>query len=141
MKAAPLKKTLSFTLLLTLWLAGSEGFPASASPKAQQEVRAKGYIFETSHDEIVAKAKKEGKVRVLTGLDPEAFKPMAEAFKKKYPFLDVYVEELTGQEAAQRFLLELKTGVATGWDVINFFGDFFPEFLPHSKKFDILGMA
>ena len=34
--------------------------PASASLlKAKADAEAKGYIFETSHDEIVAKAKKE----------------------------------------------------------------------------------
>jgi hypothetical protein len=30
--------------------------------QAQQEAKAKGYIFETSHDDVVAKAKAEGKV-------------------------------------------------------------------------------
>jgi len=77
--------------------------------KAKQEAESKGYVFVTSRDEIVAKAKNEGRLRALSGLSTSAMKPMVEAFKKKYPFLDVYVEEIEGTEAYQRFLLELKS--------------------------------
>jgi len=34
--------------------------------KAKTEAETKGYIFETSHDVIVAKAKKEGKLVVFS---------------------------------------------------------------------------
>jgi hypothetical protein len=74
--------------------------------KAKQEAEAKGFIFETSRDEIVAKAKKEGKLRVLSSLDPSSFKPMTDSFKRKYPFIDIQIHELTGTEAIQRHLLE-----------------------------------
>ena len=52
----------------------SEIFAASASPsatlgKAKQQAEAKGFVFEPSHDEIVAKAKREGKLRALIGWD------------------------------------------------------------------------
>jgi ABC-type Fe3+ transport system substrate-binding protein len=127
-----------------LWLDRHDAAAASINAnllKAKKEAETKGYVFAASHDEIVSKAKKESKLRVLTGFGPETFKPMVDAFKKRYPFIDVQVEELAGQEAAQRFLLELKTGVAMKWDVINFFGDFYSEFLPFAKRIDILGMA
>ena len=88
---------------------------AAAEPsmlEAKKKAEAKGYIFETGHDEIVAKAKKEGRVKALTGLDPETFPHMIESFKKKYPFINVEMVEITGPDAAQRFLMELKAGTA-----------------------------
>jgi hypothetical protein len=127
-----------------LWLDRQDSEAASINAnllKAKKEAETKGYVFAASHDEIVSKAKTESKLRVLTGFGPETFKPMMDAFKKRYPFIDVEVEELAGQEAAQRFLLELKSGVAMNWDVVNFFGDFYSEFLPFAKRIDILGMA
>jgi hypothetical protein len=45
-------------------MAASFAFAASPNPavvKAKQDAEAKGYIFSTARDEIVAMAKKEGK--------------------------------------------------------------------------------
>lgn len=137
-------RTIAPLIALVSWLVSPGGLAAQSSPallKAKQEAEARGYTFETSRDEIVAKAKKEKKLKVLSGFGPESFKPLAEAFRQKFPFIDITVEELAGQEAAQRFLLEMKSGVAVDWDVINFFGDFFADYLPFGKKMDILGMA
>lgn len=130
--------------IIVCWLAGSDLFAASPSPallKARQEAETKGFIFETSRDEIVAKAKKEGRMRALSSLETETIKVMAAAFKAEYPFLDVHVEETTGTEAIQRFILEMKTGRAKGWDGTHVSTDFYNEFPPYLKKFDILGMA
>jgi len=102
-------KSLSLTtivLIATILLGGSRDLaaPASASlAKAKQEAEAKGYTFLTSHDEILAKAKAEGKLRATTSLSPPTFKAMVSAFKKKYAFLEVAVEEVDGTDAAQRF--------------------------------------
>jgi spermidine/putrescine-binding protein len=115
--------------------------PASALLKAKQEAEAKGYIFETSRDEIVAKAKKEGRMRALSSLEPETMKAVRDAFKAEYPFLDVYVEELTGTDSNQRFMLEMKAGMAKGWDVAHISTDYYQEYPPHLKRFDVLGMA
>jgi ABC-type Fe3+ transport system substrate-binding protein len=119
-------------------------FAASVSPallKAKQEAEAKGYLFETSHEEIVGKAKKEAKLRVLSTMESAVIKAMREAFRKKYPFIDVHVQELGSVEENQRFLLELKAGTAKGWDVNRAYTDFYDQYFPHQKKFDILGMA
>jgi hypothetical protein len=116
----------------------------AASPdagKAKQAAEAKGFIFETSHDAIVSKAKAEGKLRVLSSYAPEAYRAMIEVMKKRYPFLDIQVEELAGPEAQQRFLLELKAGTVKDWDVVAATPAIYNEFIPESKKFDILGMA
>ena len=121
-----------------------DAFAASPAPdllKAKGEAEAKGFIFETSHDEIVAKAKKEGRLRTLSSLDPDTHKAMTESFKKKYPFIDVQMQEITGTEASQRFLLELKAGAAKDRDIAHASEDFYNEWPAHAKKFDILGMA
>src|SRR5262245_61525018 len=115
--------------------------PSASLQKAKQEAEAKGYIFITSHQEIVERAKKEGKLRVFSSQEPPAIKAMAAAFKQKYPFIDVRAEELIGLENYQRMLLEMKAGMAKTWDVNYLAFDFYGEFLPHQKKFDLLGMA
>lgn len=118
---------------------------AAAAPgvlqKAKQESEAKGFIFETSRDEIVAKARKEGKLRVLTSLESESLKPVAEAFRKKYPFIDLRAEEIAGTDTYQRMLLEMKSGTASGWDVNYLTTDYYDDYFPYQKKFDVLGMA
>ena len=107
--------------------------------QAKQATEAKGYIFESSHDEIVARAKKEGRVRVLT--TQRNLKPLAEAFKKKYPFIDLRIEEVQGTDTHQRMVLEMKSGTAKGWDTNYVAADLYDDYIPHQKKFDILGMA
>jgi iron(III) transport system substrate-binding protein len=136
-------KALFLLLLAGLW-APTDAFAAAAAPallKAKKDAEAKGFLFETSRDEIVAKAKKEGKLRVLSSLDPGSFKPMIDSFKKKYPFIDAQIHEITGTEAIQRFLLELKAGTVKEWDVAHASEDFYNEFADQAMKFDILGMA
>jgi len=109
--------------------------------KAKQEAESSGYIFVTSRDEILAKAKKEGRLRSVSGLSGPALKPMVEAFKKKYPFIDAQVVEIEGTEAYQRFLLELKAGASQRWDSTYIPYDNYKAFLPYQMKFDILGMV
>ncbi len=129
---------------LACWLA----FPtvqaaaaASAATKAKQEAEIKGYAFELSHDDIVSKAKREGRLRVMSSLEGEMLKPVAAAFRKKYPFIDLRAEEISGTDTYQRIILEMKAGTARGWDINFIAGDFYDEYLPHQKRFDILGMA
>ena len=132
----------SFIVLVGLLFLAASGFAASPDPallKAKKEAEAKGYIFFTSRDEIVARAKQEGKLRILSGLDSR--KQMREAFVKKYPFLDVQTEEITGTDAGQRFILELKAGQVKGWDVVHVSSENYLEYPEYTKKFDILGMA
>ena len=109
--------------------------------KAKSEAEAKGYIFYTSHDQIVSAAKKEAKVKVMTGLDPASIKAAISAFKKRYPFIDVVAEEAQGIAEHQRIILELKAGMNKEWDVISMANDLYNEYLPYQKKFDILAMA
>ncbi len=138
-------KTVPALLFLSAWLATGEALAASTTPaavqKAKQAAEAKGYAFITSHDEILATAKKEGKLRVHSSLDPGTFKPLMDSFKKKYPFVEIEIQEMTGTDTAQRFLLELKAGTVRDVDALNLPEDFYTEYAPHAKKLDILGMA
>jgi hypothetical protein len=130
--------------LLLSWIEGLSALAAAPSEslaKAKQEAEAKGYVFHTSHDEIVARAKKEGKLRVFSSQEPPAIKAIASAFKQKYPFIDLQAGELIGMENYQRMLQEMKAGMAKSWDVNYLAFDFYGDFLPYQKKFDILGMA
>jgi len=129
---------------LGLWITGSNLFAASADTavlKSKQDAEAQGYVFPATHEEIVSAAKKEGKLRVLTSLQPKTAKVMIAAFKRHYPFIEVSAEEIVGPDSHHRFLLEAKAGTATGWDVFNMAPEFYPEYIPHIKKFDLLGMA
>ena len=127
-------------------LVASVSLAATPTPStlltAQQEAKAKGYIFETSHDDIVAKAKAEGKVRILTSQDGSVLPYLVKLMKKNYPFVDVAAEEISGGDAGIRFWLEVQAGAAKDWDVANINAEnYTSEYLSHGKRFDILGMA
>jgi ABC-type Fe3+ transport system substrate-binding protein len=130
-------------LLLGAWVcATTEAAQNSAMLlKAKTEAETKGYIFETSHDAIVAKAKKEGKLVVFSSQDADTIRAAADAFRKKYPFIDVKATEIAGTDTYRRMIQELSLGKTTGWDVNYVAFDYYAEYLPHQKKFDMLGMA
>jgi iron(III) transport system substrate-binding protein len=115
--------------------------PSDAVLKAKREAESNGYIFVASRDEILAKAKKEGRLRAVSGISGSALQPTVDAFKKKYPFIDAQAVEIEGAVAYQRFLLELKAGTSNKWDSTYLPYDNYNAFLPYQMKFDILGMA
>lgn len=131
------------SLLIMLCVAASSALAATASPgalKNKKEAESKGYIFHASHEDIVNLAKQEGRLTGVISLDPETFAPLSKAFKSKYPFIDLKLEEVTGTEATQRYLLEVQSGTARS-DISYISEDFYKGFIPHGKKFDVLGMA
>jgi ABC-type Fe3+ transport system substrate-binding protein len=131
-------------LLQGLWIAPGAlaQSPSPALLKAKQEAQARSYIFETNRDEILANAKKEGRLRVLSGFESAVRSRMVSSFKRKYPFSDVEIDETGGgPEAAQRHILELQAGRGKKHDIVNASTDFYPQYFPFAKKFDILGMA
>ena len=125
------------------WNDGEKAVAASSADlaKAKQEAESKGYIFLTRKAEIVAKAKEEGQLEVLTFLENEARRLMIDGFRRKYPFLQVASEEIRGTEEYRRFILELKAGGAKRWDTVHISNQVYYEYPPYLKKFDILGMA
>ena len=125
-------------------IVGSSALGASASPalvKAKQEAEAKGYIFVPSHDEIVSRAKQEGKLRAVVSLTEDPLKHMLAAFSNKYPFIETRAESVPTGEVYLRLLQELKAGLTKGVDVNDPISDYYNDYLPYQKKFDILGMA
>jgi iron(III) transport system substrate-binding protein len=126
------------------WLFNSPADAASVSSAildAKKAAEGKGFVFLTSRDEIVAKAKQEGKLRAISSLDAATFKPMMESFSKKYPFIEIHMAEIGGPEALQRFLLELKAGTVKDFDTSEASSEFYVENAAHAMKLDILGMA
>ncbi|MBI2987836.1 MAG: extracellular solute-binding protein [Deltaproteobacteria bacterium] len=137
------KIVVSFALfLLLLMLVTTHAVAASADLlKAKKGAEAQGYIFFATHDEIAERAKKEGKIRVMTGLESGTFKQLINGFKQKYPFItDIYVEEIT-VDAFQRVMLEIKAGQAKGWDIAYIPPEYGKEYIPYLMKSDLLGMA
>ncbi len=137
-------KLLTLSVALGYCLFGSGVLAASISPalqKAKQEAEAKGYIFLTSHDEIVNMAKKEGKMNAVHSFEPTTIRAWQEGFKAEYPFLDVSIVYATGSEENQRTLMELSAGRDTGVDSQKISNETINDYLPFIKKFDILGMA
>jgi ABC-type Fe3+ transport system substrate-binding protein len=132
---------LSASVLIILRFTMPVGAQSLALRQAKSAAEAKGYLFETNHDEIVAKAKKEGKLRFLSSWDSKVMDQMGKALKKKYPFIDITVGEHGSVESAQRFMLELKAGRGKEWDVTRLYTEFYDQYTPFLKKFDIRAMA
>jgi len=130
--------------IVVILLGGSRDVAAPASStvlKAKLEAEARGHIFLSSKDEIVANARKEGNLHVLGSLDKTTLNALTDAFKKKYPFVNARAQEINGTEVYLRMVQEMKAGLAKNWDINYLAFDFYNEYLPHQKKFDILGMA
>ena len=129
---------------LSFVLFGHSLFAAAPSPalqKAKNDAGAKSYTFITNRDEIVANAKKEGKLRVLANIEPPTIKATTPAFMKKYPFIDLYVEETQGTEQMQRRFLAIQSGMAKEWDIIPVSTELYSQHLPYLWKVDVFGMA
>jgi hypothetical protein len=109
--------------------------------RAKRDAEAKGYIFVATHDEIVSRAKQEGKLRVVVSMSEGILKRLSDGFRKKFPFIETSAAEIKGTEVYARVLQEIKAGLNKGQDVNDLTYDYYNEFLPHQKKLDIVGMA
>src|SRR5215471_6205421 len=115
---------------------------SSSVLSAQKEAESKGRTFFTSHDDIVSKARKEGKLWVSSRLGTSVSEPLVNGFKQKYPFItEIRVQEIAGTAAFERFELELQSGQAKGWDITHVPIDSISSYVPYLKKYDIFGMA
>src|SRR5262245_30121484 len=123
-------KFLGLALFIAIWI-GNEALAADT----------KAYTFIASHDEIVVKAKKEGKLRVVSTMDPSNIKASTAAFKTRYPFIDINVVESQGIEAAQRLLLTINAGSAREWHIILESTDLRDEYPHYLWKIDLVEMA
>jgi iron(III) transport system substrate-binding protein len=117
------------------------GQATSALSNARQQAEAKGYVFFSRHEEVLAKAKQEAKLNLLINMEVATLKAAADGFMRKYPFIQVHAKEIDGTEMAQRNLLEIKSGQAKEWDVIYATRDLYSEYLPYLWHVDLFGMA
>jgi ABC-type Fe3+ transport system substrate-binding protein len=132
------------SLTLAQWLVLSPLEAASAGPgsaKAKKDAQAKGFLFEGNYDEIVAGAKKEGALRALLGFDTPAVKALRDGFRKKYPFINPQFEEHGNPEQSLRYLLELKAGRTSDWDIANVLNEAQHEYVSYLEKIDLRAMA
>ena len=119
-------RPLLYFVLSSWWLVTGAASSSPALLKAKQEAEARGYLFETSRDDIVAKAKNEGKLRVLASSAPETVAPLVKAFRDKYPFIDAHAQEITREDSQTR-ATQLKARVELGEDVVLVPPDLFRE--------------
>ena len=82
--------------------------------KTKKDAEARGYVFIANRDEIVAKAKKERSLRLISSMERETAKAAMASLTKKYPFINFYIGERSGNESAQRLPLEIKSGRPNG---------------------------
>src|SRR5262245_15582085 len=132
---------LSFAVSFVMPAEGSAGEVSPGLLKAKKDSEGKGFLFAASHDEIVSKAKQEGKLRVLVSIDAGILKRLSEGFTKKYPFIQVQADEIRGIDAYTRQLQELQAGLGKGIDVNEVDYDYYNDYLPYLKKIDMYGMA
>src|SRR5215813_3119141 len=61
-----------------------------------------GASVDAARAKILAGAKTEGKLRVLSSLDPSSFNALRKAFLNQYPFIqDMQVQEMKGTDSPQ----------------------------------------
>ena len=73
------------SFILLLLLASTNSIAASPTlEQSKKEAEAKGHILFTTHDEIVAMAKKEGKLRVMTALNTPNYKRWSMHLSKSF---------------------------------------------------------
>ena len=115
--------------------------PNPALVKAKQDAEARGFLFVSDRAEILLRAQKEGRLSVITSMEPETAKASAAAFKKRYPFIDLNIQPRTGSESAQQLVLQIKSGGAKEWDVVSTTSDLINDYIPHLWKVDLQAMA
>jgi hypothetical protein len=129
-------------LLLLACYANAFAAEVTTDPaKTKKDAEAKGYVSLANRDAIVAKAKKEGALRLISSMERETAKAATAGFMKKYPFINFTIGERMGTESAQRLLLEIKSGRPTEWDLVQLTPEFGNEYNPYLVKFDIVRMS
>jgi ABC-type Fe3+ transport system substrate-binding protein len=135
---------LAILLALSHWSVASDALAASSAAgltQAQKEAESRGFRFDGNRDEIISKAQKEGGLRGLLGFDKPTITALREGFRKKYPFINPHFDEHGNPAESQRYLLELKAGRVSDWDIANVLGEAQHEFKPYAEPIDLRGMA
>ena len=117
--------------------------PAAAQvAKRKDEAAKKGMIY-LNKEEILAGARKEGKVVVAPGNDEQATRALIQVFRKKFPFIqDVDYRNIQGPAGEQKQLLEMKAGT-TVVDAFSPHQAYYSEYRKFNpfKMYDLKAMA
>jgi iron(III) transport system substrate-binding protein len=130
-------------LILAQWTS-APAHGAAADPallKAKKAAESSGFLFVAQRDEIIAGAKQEGQLRALLGLEVVTQKALQEGFRRQYPFIRTHFEEITGTDASQRFMLELKSERPLQWDIAHMSAEHHSDYLPYLLKVELHSMA
>jgi ABC-type Fe3+ transport system substrate-binding protein len=115
--------------------------PANLPPEIRQaaeQAQQRGMLFLTSHDEVVQKAK-EGPA--LNGfVSSDVAEKIAQAFTAKTG-IPAKLEDFSGTDAYQRFLLEADSGALQDIDIQQAPPEEYEQFRALMAPYDILGMA
>jgi iron(III) transport system substrate-binding protein len=90
------------------------------------------------HDALVTAAEKEGSVKVLTSMTEDAIPGITEAWKKKYPNIELEINEQTGDDD-KRILLEIQAG-QSDVDNLHLSAESYADYLPELEDFDLLAL-
>ena len=109
--------------------------PVPSVTQAKSEARP-GYIFLSNHDEIVARAKSEGRLKVFSGLDGQRTlkKGLGEQFRKKDPFITSFQAEERGSGGASALSHGDQSGARQEWDATTVSTDLYSEYPPYIKN-------
>ena len=111
---------MALTLLLLILLQFIATFAQAASPAPEG--------FGKSFSEIVALAKKEGKVRFTSGTpDEKQAKAFFKTFREKYPEIDVEYTRATPRSESERVLAELLSG-QIDYDLLTVLDTLIPKY-------------
>jgi ABC-type Fe3+ transport system substrate-binding protein len=128
---------LSARLTTTLLIVLASAFTSSP---AVAQTKEKGLA--PTKDEILARAKQEGKLALVPGYDKGTIAALAAAFTKKYPFIEVSWELVTGIAGGQRQLFEMTAG-RSNIDVFSPSTAHWSEYFKQNllKRYDYRAMA
>jgi iron(III) transport system substrate-binding protein len=117
---------------------GKGKYSAGGLSRKEKEMKMKAFVlimlalflspaFASGDEALIAAAKKEGKVVLYTSSNPTDLRPLFDAFKKRYPFMNPQSYDANCPELAEKFLAEERAGkhladviACDSWDTERF---------------------
>ena len=112
--------------------ASSPAAAQAASPAASPATQAAGVpkvsapAYKRPPDDLVAAARKEGKVRFTSALEPREVKSLIDAFKAAYPGIEPEYNR-TGVGEDEKILLAMRAGTFE-WDLLSIQSEVYPSY-------------
>lgn len=136
-------RLLSFIFLCLILPGAARSAPL---PKATQEVlkklRLDASILGDLDKELevpkewLEKAKKEGKVRILSTFEPQETKALSEVFRERYPFITIETSEASRETRSVKALVAYKSGRVVA-DILSGMGSHIPAYEEADALYDL----